>query len=116
MKNNEIHLIAYYHQKPKDPSRTKEPGYMTNVDNIAYDESINITRGIKTRDQLQASVILNLNKESVVKNSFNSGADFASLLAHYQEGYPKYINPLLAELYPEVKDNGNVSTEEKTET
>ena len=39
-----------------------------------------------------------------------------SALAYYQEGYPKYINPLLAELYPEVKDDGNVPTEEKTET
>jgi hypothetical protein len=115
MTNRDIHLIAYYHQKPKDPKRTKEPGYMTNVENIAYDESINITRGIKTKDQLQASVILNLNKETVVKNSFQSDADYVSLLAHYQEGYPKYINPLLAELYPEVKDDGNVPTEEKTQ-
>ena len=113
MTNRDIHLIAYYHQKPKDPSRTKEPGYMTNMDNIAYDESINITRGIKTRDQLQASVILNLNKEQVVKNSFRSDADYASLLAHYQEGYPKYINPLLAELYPEVNNDANVPAEKE---
>ena len=113
MTNRDIHLIAYYHQKPKDPSRTKEPGYMTNMDNIAYDESINITRGIKTRDQLQASVILNLNKETVVKNSFNSNADFASLLAHYQEGYPKYINPLLAQIYPEANDAEHVSDEKE---
>jgi hypothetical protein len=114
MKVKDIYLLAFYHIKPKDPARTKEPGYMTNSENIAYDESINITRGLKTKDQLNAGVILNLSKQWIIKNQFNSDADFPSLLAHYQEGYPKYINPLLAELYPEVKDNGNVSAE-KTE-
>lgn len=94
-------MVAYYHTKPKDPKRTKEAGYMTNPENINYDESINITRGLKTRDQLNARVILNLSGQVVVKNSFNDNKDFASLLAHYQEGYPTYINPLLAQLYPE---------------
>ncbi len=109
MKQRDIFIVAYYHQKPKDPKRTKEKGYMGNPENIAYDESINITRGIKTRDELGAGVILNLTQQTVVKNSFRSDADFPSLLAHYQEGYPKYINPLLAQLYPEADDAEHVS-------
>ena len=115
MRQQDIFIVAYYHQKPKDPARTKEKGYMNNPDNISYDESINITRGIKTRDQLNAGVILNLTKQAVVKNSFRSDADFPSLLTHYQEGYPKYINPLLAQLYSEANDAEHVSDEkEKT--
>jgi hypothetical protein len=113
MKQQDIFIVAYYHQKPKDPARTKEKGYMSNPDNISYDESINITRGIKTRDQLNAGVILNLTKQTVVKNSFRSDADFPSLLAHYQEGYPKYINPLLAQIYPEANDAEHVSDEKE---
>ena len=104
MKNKSIYLVAYYHIKPKDPKRTKEAGYMTNPKNIDYDESINITRGLKTRDELNAKVILDLSNQSVFKNSFNENKDFPSLLAHYQEGYPQYINPLLAQLYPEQVD------------
>jgi len=34
-------------------------------------------------------------------------------LAHYQEGYPKYINPLIAQLYPESNNEVNVSSEEE---
>lgn len=115
MKQQSIFLVAYYHKKPKDPKRTKEPGYMTNIENINFDESINITRGLKTRDQLQAGVVLNLTQQLVIKNSFNSGADFPSLLAHFQEGYPKYINPLIAQLYPEVVDVQPVQSEKEAE-
>ena len=101
MKHKDIFLVAYYHMKPKDPKRTKEPGYMTNLDNVDYTESINITRGLKSRDQQTANVILNMSKQTVVANRFNDNKDFPSLLAHYQESYPQYINPLLAMIYPE---------------
>jgi hypothetical protein len=81
MKQKDIFLVAYYHMKPKDPKRTKEAGYMTNLENIDYDESINITRGLKTRDQLNAKVVLNMSKQTVVTNRFNDNQDFPSLLA-----------------------------------
>lgn len=114
MKNKNLYLVAYYSIKPKNPKRTKEPGYMADPANFDYDESINITRGLKTRDNLEAKVILNLTEQSVTKNTFNENKDFPSLLAHYQEGYPKYINPLLAQLYPEQIDvNVHNQEEEK---
>jgi hypothetical protein len=111
----DIYIVAYYSIKPKDPKRTKEAGYITNPENFDYDESINITRGLKIKDELNARVILDLTNQAVKKNTFNDSKDFPSLLAHYQEGYPKYINPLLAQLYPE-ETNVNVdvlSQEEK---
>jgi hypothetical protein len=116
LSNKNIHLVAYYAIKPKDPKQTKIAGYLSNPDNLTYDESINITRGLKTRDRLNASVILNLTTQQVVKNTFKSETDFPSLLSYYQEGYPKYINPLLAQLYPE-ENNGSINVpneEEKT--
>lgn len=116
MKKRSIYLVAYYHIKPKDPKRTKEAGYMTDPGNFDYDESINITRGLKTRDELNAKVILDLTNQTVFKNSFNENRDFPSLLAHYQEGYPTYINPLLAQLYPEQVDADlNVLSQEAKE-
>lgn len=114
MKQKNVYLIAYYHLKPKDPKRTKEAGYINNPENFDYDESINITRGLKTKDELAAKVILDLTEQRVVANRFNDNKDFPSLLAHYQEGYPKYINPLLAQLYPEQVDGDvNVHSEEE---
>ena len=91
--------------KPKDPKRTKEPGYMTNTDNIEFDESINITRGLKKRDELGAKVILDLTNQVVKKNTFNDNLDFPSILAHYQEGYPNYINKIIEVLYASDLEN-----------
>jgi hypothetical protein len=53
MKIKKIYLIAYYLIKPKDPRRTKEAGYITNPDNFEYDESINITRGVKDQGSVK---------------------------------------------------------------
>ena len=116
MKPKHIYLVAYYSAKPKDPKRTKERGYMTDPANFDYDESINITRGLKNRDNVSAQVILNLNEQRVVKNTFNENRDFPVLLAHYQEGYPKYVNPLIAQLYKDQLDESVdvPSEEEKT--
>jgi hypothetical protein len=114
MSNKGIFLLAFYSAKPKDPAKTKVAGYMTDPANFDYDESINITRGIKTRDHQNAQVILNLSTQTVIKNTFNSNKDFATLLGHYQEGYPNYINPLLAKLYKDIlDDSGNVHSQEK---
>lgn len=115
MKIKNIYLIAYYHIKPKNPKRTKEAGYITNPENFEYDESINITRGLKTKDQLNAKVILDLTNQTVVSNRFNDNRDFPSLLSHYQEGYPKYLNPLIAQLYPEQVDDQHVHSQEEKE-
>ena len=109
--------MAYYSAKPKDPKRTKVAGYMKDPANFDYDESINITRGLKTKDLNLGRVILNLTDKSVIKNSFNENRDFATLLAHYQEGYPKYINPLIAQLYKDELDEPvNVPSEKEKES
>jgi hypothetical protein len=115
LKPKQIYLVAYYSTKPKDPKRTKEPGYMKNPANYEFDESINITRGLKTRDQVSAKVILNLSEQIVTKNNFNDNHDFPSLLAHYQESYPQYINPLIAQLYKDNVDEVDVSSKEEKE-
>jgi len=117
LSSKNIYLVAYYSAKPKDPKLTKIAGYMKDPANFEYDESINITRGLKTKDQNLARVILNLTNKTVVKNSFNENKDFATLLTHYQEGYPKYINPLIAQLYKdELNEPSNVSGEKEKES
>ena len=113
MKPRNVYLVAYYHIKPKDPAQTKQAGYMQNPANFDYDESINITRGLKNRDATTAKVILDLTNQTVVANRFNDNQDFPSLLAHYQEGYPQYLNPLLAQLYSEQLDHVHVQSEEE---
>jgi hypothetical protein len=115
MKNKQLFLLAFYARRPRNPRLTYQPGYINNPDNFILDESINITRGLRTRDEINAGVILNLNDKKVIKNKFNDNKDFPSLLAHFQEGYPNYLNPLINQLYTEeYTHETHVQTEEKT--
>lgn len=104
MRNKDIHVLGYYKATPKNPGKTRFPGYMKDPNNISWTESINITRGLKPRDLTEAQVILNLNTKSVVRNSWNQGQDFETLLGYYQQNYPNYINPIIARLYKEELD------------
>lgn len=99
MKNKDLHLLAYYAITPKNPQFCVRKGYIKDPNNINYEESINITRGLRDKDIASTSVILNLSQQKVVRNVFNDNRDFASLLAHFQQGYPQYINPVVAALY-----------------
>ena len=91
MANKSIYLIAKYTGLPKDPSQTAKAGYITNPDNITYDEQIYITRGLQDK-YLKNQIILNLTEEKIVKNSFRSGATFEELLTHFVDGYGDHIN------------------------
>ncbi len=113
---NSIFLVAYYSTKPRDPKKTHIAGYLKDPNNTIMDESINITRGLRTRDEINASVILNLSEQQVIKNRFNDNKDFPSLLAHFQEGYPKYLNTLIAQLYSkELDDVNDINVQAKEE-
>lgn len=98
MKNNDLHLVAYYTLKPRDPAMTKIRGYMSNPENIYYDEMINITRGLKDRDRSSAGIVLNLSKKTIVKNIKLPDKKWDELFIYFQEGYSEYINTVMAEI------------------
>lgn len=82
---------------PKDPSQTAKPGYITNPENIHYDEQVYISRGLRDKD-LKNQVVLNLTEEKIVKNTFNSGKTFEEVFTHYYEGYAEYINDCINQI------------------
>lgn len=91
MANLNIYLIAKYQARPKDPKQTSKAGYMTNPENIEYDEQVYITRGLRDKDA-ENNVVLNLTEEKIVKNSFNSGTSFADMFEYFYEAYSEYID------------------------
>ena len=66
-----IYLIANYRARPKNPKLTAQPGYMSNSDNIIYDEELSIVRGWRDR-YIKNSVVLDLTEEKIIKNSFRT--------------------------------------------
>ena len=97
-KIKDIHLVAFYVAKPRDPRRTKEAGYMKDPANIQYDERIEFTRGLSGKDSSVAGVILNLNQKKVVYNRFGHEKTFDDLFKYFLEAYPKYVINVMAQL------------------
>ncbi len=93
----DIYLLANYRARPKNPRLTAQLGYMSNPDNIIYDEELAIVRGWRDR-YIKNSVVLDLTNERVIKNSFRTEKTFDDLFAHYHEGFREYIEQTVNEL------------------
>lgn len=115
MKNEDFYILAKYFRKPKNPNRTFQKDYMNNPDNFYFEETVNITRGLKTKDRELSELIININQQEVVRNSKGNGETFEELLYYFQKNYPDDINPILAYIYPEeMKNENDVQTTQET--
>jgi len=83
--------------RPKNPRQTSRAGYITDPNNIQYDENLEIVRGWRDR-YLKYSVVLDLTNEKIIKNSFLKEKTFEELFKHYHEGFGEYIEQTVDEL------------------
>jgi len=99
MKIKDIHLLAFYVAKPRQGVQTQVAGWNKDPNNIQYDERIEFTKGLSSKDSQYASIVLNLNKKTVVQNRYNSEQrDFDDLFKYFLEAYPKYVINVMAQL------------------
>lgn len=112
-----IYLIAKYYAKPKHPGRTFIKGYMKNEENIAYDEQIAVTKGLRDKDLLSSKIVLNISEQKVVHNAFQNDKSFTELFEYFYNGSPQYIGGALRELGVSIKgtedEQSDVSEESK---
>ena len=99
-KPKDIYLVAKYMTKPKDHVNTSRKGWMNDPDNIRYDESMEIVRGLRSRD-VNAQVVLNLSKKIVERNSFKTEKNFDEIFMYFFTNYNKYLLPVMGELDPD---------------
>jgi hypothetical protein len=95
--NKNIYLVANYVARPKDPKKTNQAGYITNPDNIQYDEQVFVARGFRDR-YMQNSVVLDLTEEKIIKNSFTPNKTFEEIFKHYHDGFSEYIEQSVNDL------------------
>jgi hypothetical protein len=92
-------LIAFYVQKPRKGVQTQIAGWMKDPNNFQYDERVEFTKGISTKDSQHAGVVLNLSKKTVVTNRYNTQhRDFDALFKYFLEAYPQQVATVMAEL------------------
>lgn len=99
MKIKDIHLLAFYTQRPRPGVKTHIKGWMQNPDNFQYDERVEFTKGLNGKDQQYANIVLNLNQKKVVSNKFDGDQrDFDTLFKYFLEAYPQYVIQVMAQL------------------
>ena len=122
MKIKDIHLIAFYTQKPKPGVQTQVKGWNQDPNNFSYDERVEFTKGLNSKDRQYAGVVLNLNEKKVIYNKFGDQKSFDDLFKYFLEAYPKYVIQVMAQLdlpYLEQfipKDEKPAEEEKKDET
>ncbi|MCX7594192.1 MAG: hypothetical protein N2235_10590 [Fischerella sp.] len=95
-------LVATYVMKPRNPNRTKEPGYMKNPDNVQWDEQLYVVKKLNRKDETYGKIIIDFTKKRVIRNGFNSNLDYRELTKYFYTNYPKYLTPVLEGLDPEL--------------
>jgi len=98
MKIKDLHLIAFYVQKPRRGVQTQIAGWMKDPNNFQYDERVEFTKGLASKDRQYAGVILNLAQKKVVYNKFGTEKTFDDLFKYFLEGYPQQVATVMAEL------------------
>ena len=98
MKIKDIHLLAFYTQKPRAGVNTSVAGWNKNPDNFQYDERVEFTRGLDAKDRRYAGVILNLKEKKVVYNKFGTEKTFDDMFKYFLEAYPEYVIKVMAQL------------------
>jgi hypothetical protein len=83
--------------KPRAGVKTNRPGWMNDLNNITYDESVEITRGLKKNAHM-AKVVLNLSKKTVDRNTWGTDRAFDEYFKHYFKGFHKYITEVMLQL------------------
>jgi hypothetical protein len=105
MSKKNIHLIAFYVKKPRNPRMTHIKDYMADPNNYQYDERVEITRGLSGKDQTYAGIVLDLSNKKVIQNRFNTGfTDFGGLFKYFFAGYHEYIIKIMTQLDPMYLD------------
>ena len=89
------HMLINYAQTAKYPKKTHEKGYWSNPDNIQWDELVEFSVGLKNKDAVKYSIIMDLDNGVVVKNSMSKEQNFSVLFAYYQEHYIDQITDYL---------------------
>jgi hypothetical protein len=95
---------------------TRIAGYMTNPENLTYDERVAVSRGLRTKDLVNNNVVLNITKSVVEKNSFRTDKSFMEMFEYFYENNADYISQALRELGVTVeKASTNESVQEQHE-
>lgn len=112
MKNKQVFLVAKYSTKPRNKFQTYVKDHVKTEENMQWDESVDIVTHIKDKDLSTARIILNITKQSIVKNNFNTDKDFMELFQYFYTSSPQEISHALRRVGIEVSEPEEIKDEQ----
>ena len=76
--------------KGQERTRTERKGWMKNENNISHSEDPHIVDRVKDKHLTQATVIIDLLRDTVIKNRLDDSNE--AVLTHYKQKYSSMIN------------------------
>lgn len=110
-----LYLVATYYKVPRNPRITSQKGFSKDDANWAFNESVEIVRTIKRRDQQQANIILNITDSRVEKCNMRADANYDELYRYFKNNYPQYFQHIEV-MQPPVEVTAEQAVETTAET
>lgn len=96
-----IYLVAYYFQRPKhNKVKTNRSGWMSDNNNVSWDEQVTVCKNLKNRDYTIAKIILDLGNKKVVKDGWDTKRSFDELFVYFNQEYKQYTHDIMAQIDP----------------
>lgn len=108
MKKKHRYLIASYMQKPRDPSKTHIKGYVKDPANMRWDEAVVFSVGLKNKDEERSQIIIDIDGQTVLKNTMSDNKDWTQLMNYFLGAYEKQLLDFMR------KTGGTLKTPENT--
>lgn len=114
------YIFAKYYAKPREPNKTHIKGYMSDPNNVRYDEAVGFSVGLKKKDY-DNNIILDIDGQKVIKNTMNENSNWAQLMDYFLSAYEKQLLDFLkrtggVQTAPESVSVAQSTTVTQTET
>jgi hypothetical protein len=90
MKKNR-YLFVNYIQRPRDPKKTHIKGYIKDPANMQWDEIVGFSVGLKSKDQLNSRIVIDIDGQKIIKNTVNDNDNWAQLMDYYLKNYKDQV-------------------------
>jgi hypothetical protein len=92
-----MYIIARHLQTIRNPKISHRPAIGKNHAAWQNNEEVCCRRSLKSRDLTEASVILDVRRQKVIKNRLGDNQDFVELQKYFFTHYADYINAWINE-------------------
>ena len=91
MSKKHRYILVNYAMKPRDPAQSGKKGYTSDPQNQKWDEIIRFSIGLKSKDEINNRIVIDIDGQVVVKNNINDNSDWSQLMNYFMNNYEQQI-------------------------